>query len=48
MRNSFRKGTIRETWNQVEPDRWFNPAIQNFINTEIIGANLLTRQERDR
>ncbi|MDQ6862920.1 MAG: hypothetical protein M3044_03770 [Thermoproteota archaeon] len=42
MRNSFRKGTIRETWKQVEPDRWFNPAFQNFINTEIIGANLLT------
>ena len=38
MRNSFRKGTIRETWKQVEPDRWFNPAFQNFVNTEIIGA----------
>jgi hypothetical protein len=39
MRNSFRKGTIRETWKQVEPDRWFNPAFQNFVNTEIIGAS---------
>jgi hypothetical protein len=30
MRNCFRKGTIGETWNQVEPDRWFDPAFQNF------------------
>jgi hypothetical protein len=25
MRNCFRKGTIKETWKQVESDRWFNP-----------------------
>jgi hypothetical protein len=36
MRNSFRKGTIRETWKQVESERWFNPAFQNFITNEII------------
>ena len=35
----LRKGTIGETWKQVEPDRWFDPAFQNFINTEIIGAS---------
>jgi len=23
MRNSFRNGTMKETWKQVEPDRWF-------------------------
>ena len=39
MRNSFRKGTIKETWKQVEPDNWFNPAFQNFVNKEIMGAN---------
>jgi len=39
MRNCFRKGTIGETWKQVEQDRWFNPAFQNFINTEIVGAS---------
>jgi len=37
MRNCFRKGTINETWKQIETDRWFNPAFQNFINREIIG-----------
>jgi hypothetical protein len=42
MRNSFRKGTIRETRKQVEPDRWFNPAFQNFVNTEIVGSKFLT------
>jgi hypothetical protein len=30
MRNCFRKGTIEETWKQVEPARWFDPAFQNF------------------
>jgi hypothetical protein len=35
MRNIFRKGTIKETWTQVETDRWFNPAFQNFVNTEM-------------
>jgi hypothetical protein len=38
MRNCFRKGSIKETWKQIESDRWFNPAIQNFINTDMFGA----------
>jgi hypothetical protein len=38
MRNCFQKGTIGETWKQLEQDRWFNPAFQNFINTEIIAG----------
>ena len=45
MRNSFRKGTIKETWKQVESDRWLNPAFQNFINTEIVGAILEPNQK---
>ena len=39
MRNSFQRGTIDEIWKQIEPDRWFNPAFQNFINTEIATGN---------
>jgi hypothetical protein len=35
-------GTIKETWKQVESDRWFNPAFQNFINTEIVYVSSLT------
>jgi hypothetical protein len=36
MKNCFRRGIISETWKQVEPDGWFNPAFQNFINREIV------------
>ena len=36
MRHIFQRGTIKETWKQVEPDRWFNPAFQDFINKEIV------------
>jgi hypothetical protein len=35
MRNCFRKGTLSETWKEVEPDGWFNPAFQNFINRKV-------------
>ena len=37
MRNCFQRGTIGEIWKQVEPDGWFNPAFQRFLNAEIIG-----------
>ncbi len=36
MRNCFRRGTIGETWKQLEPDRWFDPAFQNFVNKELV------------
>src|SRR5947208_1889158 len=39
MRNCFSKGTINEIWKQIEPDKWFNPAFQKFINTEIAVKN---------
>jgi hypothetical protein len=35
-RLSFPKGTISEKWKQIVEDRWFDPAFQNFINTEIV------------
>jgi hypothetical protein len=38
MKNCFRKGTIGETWKRVEPDRWFDPAFQNFVNTELVAG----------
>jgi hypothetical protein len=37
----FRKGTIKETWKQIEEDRWLDPAFQNFINTKINAASEL-------
>jgi hypothetical protein len=42
MRHIFRRGTIKETWTQIEPDKWFNPDFQNFINKEIVGAKVQT------
>jgi hypothetical protein len=42
MRHIFRRGTIKETWKQIEPDKWFNPDFQNFIDTEIVAAKLQT------
>ena len=36
MRHIFRRGTIKETWKQIEPDRWFNPAFQDFVDKEIV------------
>ena len=38
MRNCFRRGIIGEIWKQIEPDGWFNPAFQKFLNAEIVGA----------
>jgi hypothetical protein len=38
MRNCFRRGTIRETWKQIGPVGWFDPAFQNFVNTELVAG----------
>lgn len=36
IRNCFDQGTIKEHWRNVEPEKWFDPAFQNFINKEIM------------
>jgi len=38
IRNCFRRGIIGEIWKQIESDKWFNPAFQQFINKEIVKA----------
>ena len=38
MRDCFQRGIISEIWKQIEPDAWFNPAFQKFLNAEIIGV----------
>jgi hypothetical protein len=30
MRHIFRRGTIKETWNQIESDKWFNPDFHTY------------------
>ena len=37
MTTAFREGTIHEYWKErVEPEKWFDPAFQDFIDKEII------------
>jgi hypothetical protein len=36
MRNCFKYGTIGEQWKQIQSERWFNPAFEEFINKELI------------
>jgi hypothetical protein len=37
MRSAFEGGTIREHWETgIEPEKWFDPAFQDFIDNEII------------
>ncbi|MGI0050444.1 MAG: hypothetical protein ACRD8K_01790 [Nitrososphaeraceae archaeon] len=32
----FSKGDRKKLWKQIEPDKWYNPDFENFINEEII------------
>ena len=43
IRAAFRKGTIGEYWKTIEPENWFDPEFQDFINDEIIGREKLAR-----
>jgi hypothetical protein len=36
IRAAFRKGTIGEYWKTIEPENWFDPEFQDFINNEIV------------
>jgi hypothetical protein len=36
MRTSFREGTIKEHWKEIEVSEWFGPRFRNFINNDVI------------
>src|SRR6478672_12693742 len=38
MKNCFKYGTIGEQWEQIRSERWLNPAFENFVNSELMGA----------
>jgi hypothetical protein len=38
MKNCFKYGTIGEQWEQLQSEGWLNPAFENFVNREIMGA----------
>jgi hypothetical protein len=40
MKTAFDEGAIREYWEKsIEPEKWFDPAFQNFIDKDIIKSN---------
>jgi hypothetical protein len=44
IKASFRKGTIGEYWKTVEPENWFDPEFQDFINNEIVRGDKSSRR----
>ena len=44
IKTAFDEGTIREYWEKsIEPEKWFDPAFQNFIDNDIIKQNKIYR-----
>ena len=40
MKSAFDGGTVGEYWvKSIQPEKWFDPAFQDFINSEIIKVN---------
>lgn len=40
IKSAFDEGAIREYWEKsIEPEKWFDPAFQNFIDKDIIKQN---------
>jgi hypothetical protein len=38
MKNCFKYGTIGEQWKQIQSEGWLNPAFENFVNSDLMGA----------
>lgn len=36
MRNCFRLGTIKEHWNRIQENHWYDPTFEDFINKQVI------------
>jgi hypothetical protein len=36
MRNCFRLGTIKEHWNRMQENHWYDPSFDDFINKRVI------------
>jgi hypothetical protein len=45
MKSAFRYGTISQIWiNNVEVEKWYDPAFQEFVNKEL--AAVVTKQQQ--
>src|ERR687887_1371903 len=38
VKNCFKYGTIGEQWEQIQSEGWLNPAFENFVNSDLMGA----------
>jgi hypothetical protein len=36
MKSAFEQGTISDIWKNIEVEKWFDPAFEEFINKELI------------
>jgi hypothetical protein len=36
IRNCFRLGTIKEHWNRMQENHWYDPTFEDFINKQVI------------
>ena len=36
MRNCFRLGTIKEHWDRMQENQWYDPTFEDFINKQVI------------
>src|SRR5207247_9956468 len=36
MRNCFRLGTIKQHWNRMQENHWYDPTFEDFINKQVI------------
>jgi hypothetical protein len=36
MKSAFEQGTISEIWKNIEVEKWFDPAFEEYINKELI------------
>src|SRR5215216_2746312 len=48
IRAAFRKGTIGEYWKTIEPENWFDPEFQDFINNEIVRGRQAESRKRNK
>ena len=46
MKSAFKEGKISEYWkNNVEVEKWFDPAFQEFINKELLTTPVATKKQ---
>jgi hypothetical protein len=46
MKSAFKEGKISEYWkNNVEVEKWFDPAFQEFINKELLTTPVAIKKQ---